>query len=76
MVPLGAVPRNLSKAMAAKVDSEKGRRIYPQRLAVVEPVFANIRFRLRYGAEPRSVLFGKPLKMCCLPPSLIGVERG
>jgi transposase len=42
MVPLGAVPSNLSKAMAAKVDSEKGRRIYPQRLAVVEPVFANI----------------------------------
>jgi len=42
MVPLGAVPGNLSKAMAAKVDSEKGRRIYPQRLAVVEPVFANI----------------------------------
>jgi hypothetical protein len=28
--------------MAAKVDSEKGRRIYPQRFAVVEPVFANI----------------------------------
>jgi len=42
MVPLGAVPGNLSKAMAAKVDSEKGRRIYPQRLAVVEPAFANI----------------------------------
>ena len=42
MVPVGGVPGNLSKAMAAKVDSEKGRRIYPQRFAVVEPVFANI----------------------------------
>jgi transposase len=42
MVPVGGVPGNLSKAMAAKVDSEKGRRIYPQRLAIVEPVFANI----------------------------------
>jgi hypothetical protein len=42
MVPVGSVPGNLTKAMAAKVDSEKGRRIYPQRLAIVEPVFANI----------------------------------
>lgn len=42
MVAVGHVPGNLSKAMAEKVDSEKGRRIYPQRLAIVEPVFANI----------------------------------
>jgi len=42
MVPVGSVPGNLTKAMAAKVDTEKGRRIYPQRLAVIEPVFANI----------------------------------
>jgi transposase len=41
-VPIGHVPGNLSKAMADKIDSEKGRRIYPQRLAIVEPVFANI----------------------------------
>jgi len=41
-VPVGYVPGNLSKAMAEKVDSEKGRRIYPQRIAIVEPVFANI----------------------------------
>ena len=26
-----------------KVDSDKGRRIYPQRIAIVEPVFTNIR---------------------------------
>jgi hypothetical protein len=42
-VPLGSVPGNLTKAMAKKIDSEKGRRIYPLRLAIVEPVFANIR---------------------------------
>jgi len=42
MVPVGSVPGNFTKAMAAKVDTEEGRRIYPQRLAVVEPVFANI----------------------------------
>ena len=42
MVPVGSVPGNLTKAMAAKVDTEEGRRIYPQRLAIVEPVFANI----------------------------------
>jgi transposase len=46
-VPVGHVPGNLSKAMAEKVDSEKGRQIYPQRMAVVEPVFSNIRFLKR-----------------------------
>jgi hypothetical protein len=29
--------------MAEKVDSEKGRKIYPQRIAIVESIFANIR---------------------------------
>ena len=33
--------------MLEKVDSEKGRKIYPQRMAIVEPVFANIRSRKR-----------------------------
>ena len=42
-IPVGKVPGNVSEAMAAKVDSEKGRKIYPRRLAIVEPVFANIR---------------------------------
>ena len=44
--------------MADKIDSEKGRRIYSQRIAVVEPVFANItnnkrmdRFTLRGGIK-------------------------
>lgn len=41
-VPIGHVPGNLSKTMADKIDTEKGRRIYSQRIAIVEPVFANI----------------------------------
>jgi transposase/IS5 family transposase len=55
-VPVGHVPSNLSKAMAEKVDSEKGRKIYPQRMAIVEPVFSNIRFLKRLD---RSTLRGK-----------------
>jgi transposase len=55
-VPVGHVPGNLSKAMAEKVDSEKGRKIYPQRMAIVEPVFSNIRFLKRLD---RSTLRGK-----------------
>jgi hypothetical protein len=41
-VSLGAAKNNYSKAMQNKVDSDKGRQIYSQRFAVVEPVFANI----------------------------------
>lgn len=43
MVPLGPAPGNLSSAMAEKIDTEQGRRMYDQRVAIVEPVFANIR---------------------------------
>ena len=43
MVPVGSVVGNLSKAMGAKVDTERGRRIYHRRIAIAEPVFANIR---------------------------------
>jgi transposase len=46
-VPIGTETINLSKIMVEKVDSEKGRKIYPQRLALVEPVFANIRTHKR-----------------------------
>jgi transposase len=46
-VPIGAEKTNLSKAMLKKIDSEKGRKIYPQRFAVVEPIFANIRTHKR-----------------------------
>jgi hypothetical protein len=33
--------------MIKKIDSEKGRKIYPRRIAIVEPVFANIRVQKR-----------------------------
>jgi len=56
MVPVWNVLGNLAKAMAAKIDSETGRRIYHQRMAIADPVFANIRvhkvmnrFTLREG---------------------------
>jgi len=42
------VPINsLSHQMVEKIQTEEGRRIYPQRLAIVEPVFANIRINKR-----------------------------
>ena len=47
MVPIGPDGVNLSKEMVAKIESEEGRRIYPLRLAIVEPVFANIRCQKR-----------------------------
>ncbi|MFA4917341.1 MAG: IS1182 family transposase [Syntrophales bacterium] len=43
-VPIG---ESLSKLMVEKIDTEQGRRIYPRRLAIVEPVFANIRTNKR-----------------------------
>jgi hypothetical protein len=46
-VPIGAAKTNFSKAMQNKVDSDRGRRINPQRFAVVEPVFANIKTQKR-----------------------------
>jgi transposase len=47
MVPIGPDGNNLTKVMIEKIESEKGRRIYPQRMAIVEPVFANIRTHKR-----------------------------
>jgi transposase len=38
---------SLSNQMVEKIDTEPGRRIYPQRLAIAEPVFANIRINKR-----------------------------
>ena len=46
-VPFGPDGNNLTKIMIEKIESEKGRRIYPQRMAIVEPVFANIRTHKR-----------------------------
>jgi hypothetical protein len=42
-VPIAVQLTNLSRRMAGKVDTEKGRKIYPRRIAIAEPVFANIR---------------------------------
>jgi hypothetical protein len=42
-IPVGVVPGNLLKEMAEKVDTERGREIYHQRIGIAEPVFANIR---------------------------------
>ena len=55
-VPIGAEKTNFSKAMQNKVDSAKGRKIYPQRFAIVEPVFANIKTQKRLN---RFTLRGK-----------------
>ena len=41
-VPIGTEGINLSKQMVEKIETESGRRIYPQRLAIVKPVSANI----------------------------------
>jgi len=42
-IPVGVVPGNLLKEMGEKVDTERGREIYHQRIGIAEPVFANIR---------------------------------
>ena len=47
MIPVGTERRNYSKEMAAKIDSDRGREIYPHRMKIVEPVFANIRTQKR-----------------------------
>jgi hypothetical protein len=38
---------NISQAMVKKIETQKGRKIYPQRIAIVAPVFANIRVHKR-----------------------------
>jgi IS5 family transposase len=48
MVPIAVELTNLSKRMAGKIDTEKGRKIYPRRIAIAEPVFANIRAHKRF----------------------------
>lgn len=46
-IPIGSAPDNLTKPMIEKIDSEEGRKIYSQRIAIVEPVFANVRTHKR-----------------------------
>lgn len=52
LIPVDRPPGEKSKAelvqqMKAKIDTVEGRRIYSKRLAIVEPVFANIRAQKR-----------------------------
>ena len=47
LVPVDSVAGNRTKAMADKIDTELGRKIYNRRKAIVEPVFGNIRFLKR-----------------------------
>jgi len=46
-VPMGPDGINLTKLMVEKIESEQGRSIYQQRMAIVEPVFANLRIHKR-----------------------------
>ena len=46
-VPVGITSNNLSKRMAEKIDTERGRKIYYTRMGIAEPVFANIRTHKR-----------------------------
>jgi IS5 family transposase len=46
-VPIGPDGINLTKLMVEKIESEQGRSIYQKRMAIVEPVFANLRIHKR-----------------------------
>jgi transposase len=46
-IPVEGKQVNLSKAMRDKIDRKEGREKYERRLAIVEPVFGNIRARKR-----------------------------
>lgn len=45
--PLQRAASDPSQRMREAIDSVKGRRLYSQRMATVEPVFANIRYHKR-----------------------------
>ncbi len=47
VIPPESQPATLVDEMKAKIDSPQGRLIYSRRLAIVEPVFANIRIQKR-----------------------------
>ena len=47
MIPVATERRNYSKEMAAKIDTEWGRKLYPHRIRIAEPVFANIQTQKR-----------------------------
>lgn len=47
VMPLESQPLTLVDEMKAKIDTPQGKQIYARRLAIVEPVFANIRIQKR-----------------------------
>ena len=47
MIPIESESRNYSKKMAAKIDTDWRRELYPHHISIVEPVFANIRTQKR-----------------------------
>jgi hypothetical protein len=47
VIPPENQPPTLVDEMKARIDSPQGRLIYARRLAIVEPVFANIRIQKR-----------------------------
>jgi IS5 family transposase len=47
MIQVASAGRNHSQEMAVKMDTDRGREIYPHRMKIVEPVFANIRTQKR-----------------------------
>ena len=46
-IDLGRPPEDLVGNMIAKIDTAKGKQRYERRLAIVEPVFANIKIQKR-----------------------------
>jgi len=47
LIPIESERRNYSQEMAAKMDTERAREIYPHRIKIAEPVFANMRTHKR-----------------------------
>ena len=46
-VPVGDMPATLTARMRQKIDTPEARRLYARRLAIIEPVFANLRSNKR-----------------------------
>lgn len=46
-IEVGSLHPNLIEHMKSRIDAPEGRKIYARRLAIVEPVFANLRIQKR-----------------------------
>lgn len=55
-------PKSLTEQMKARIVTPEGKQIYARRLAIVEPVFANLRIQKRLGTTSLCGL--KPRWMC------------